>query len=128
MNDLASDSDEDDILLKDDFPPLIRSPRENDFVIILFRTKNEKNYYVGKILEILDDDEEECDYFVSYLKLKSKITQNIVDPKEPDMAGVNIVDIKICILPFPKIEYSNNNRRPTTYKIPIDIFLLDMRY
>lgn len=122
---MGTDWDEEEIVLRDDFPPLQRSPRINDFVIILFKSKKDKIYYVAKILEFLDDDEE-CDFYVSYLKLKSKILQKFIEPKEPDTAGVNIDDIKF-ILPFPKIE-GNNSRRQTTYKFPVDISLLNLRY
>ncbi|KAH9642826.1 hypothetical protein HF086_012320 [Spodoptera exigua] len=36
---IASDSDEDDLVLRDDFPPLKHSLRENDFIIIIKKIK-----------------------------------------------------------------------------------------
>lgn len=49
---IGVDTDEEEIILRDDFSPLQRSPRVNDFVIILFKSKNDKIYYVAKIFEI----------------------------------------------------------------------------
>lgn len=123
MFEIGVDTDEEEIILRDDFSPLQRSPRVNDFVIILFKSKNDKIYYVAKILEILDDDED-CDFYVSCLKLKSKYQQKFIEPKEPDTAGVNIDDVKF-ILPFPKVESS---RRQTIYRFSVDISLLNLRY
>ncbi|CAB3224870.1 unnamed protein product [Arctia plantaginis] len=48
-----SDSEDDDIILTEDFQPLHRIPRSGDFVIILIESeiKKKKCYYVAKILE-----------------------------------------------------------------------------
>lgn len=91
-------SDSEDEILSKEFSPLPRDPKEGDFVIILIDTQRKKKYYyVARILEKSDDVN--YDYYVSYLKLKSKIYHKFVDPIEPDMAGVLTADIKYSILP-----------------------------
>lgn len=107
-----SDSEDDEMILDDEVisQPLLRNPNVGDFVIILIETeKKKKYYYVGKILE--ESNEPGYDYYVSYLKLKSKVYYKFAEPLEPDMAGVTKNDIKF-ILPTPKIDGSN--RRQTT--------------
>lgn len=118
------DEEEEEIVLRDEFLPLPREPCEKDFVIVHFKSKNDNVYYVAKIIEILDDDEE-CDFYVSYLKLKSKVQQKFIEPVIPDTAGVKKMDIKY-ILPAPKVE--GTNRRQATYKFSVDMSLLNLRF
>ncbi|CAH2091634.1 unnamed protein product [Euphydryas editha] len=118
-----NDSEDDDTMILDDeiiSKPLPKNPKVGDYVIILIETnKKKKYYYVAKILE--ESSEAEYDYFVSYLKLKSKVFYKFAEPVEPDMAGVFKNDIKF-ILPDPNIEGSS--RRQATYTFPINLSLL----
>ncbi|CAB3254079.1 unnamed protein product [Arctia plantaginis] len=116
-------SEEEEVLLCDNFPPLLRKPRVEDYVIIAFTTKKSKVYYIAQILEELEG--EECDYYVSYFKLKNKVTQTFSLPLEPDTAGVNRKDITY-ILPPPITQ--GTARRQATYKFPVDMSLLNLRY
>lgn len=101
--DFVNESEDEEIILNKDFPPLARNPRIKDFVIVAFASKKTAVFYVGQVLEELES--QDCDYYVSYLKLKSKAKQLFSVPKEPDTAGVHKADIKY-ILPRPKISGS----------------------
>ncbi|KAJ2937102.1 hypothetical protein O0L34_g19464 [Tuta absoluta] len=117
-------SEDEEIMLDDNFPPLSRDPREGEYVIIVFTSKKDKVYYIAKILEIIDDDDD-FDFSVSYLKLKSKAKQKFIDPIDIETAGVSLQDIKY-ILPAPKFE--GTSRRKTTLKFPIDMSRINLRY
>lgn len=121
--DFFIESAEEEVVLNDNFSPLSRKPRPEDHVIVAFTIKKTEVYYVAQILEELE--EEDGDYYVSFFKLKSKFTQTFSLPLEPDTAAVNIKDIKY-ILPPPNI--NGTVRRQATYKFPIDISLLNLRY
>ncbi|CAB3252737.1 unnamed protein product [Arctia plantaginis] len=108
-------SEEEKVLLCDNFPPLLRKPRVEDYVIIAFTTKKSKVYYIAQILEELEG--EECDYYVSYFKLKNKITQTFSLPLKPDTAGVNRKDITY-ILPPPITQVKKNNIELSPFPIP----------
>lgn len=116
-----SDEDEDDKILDEEFLPLTRDPCEGDYVIVQFQSKKQHTYYVAKVLEELED--EEFDYYVSYLKLKSKMYQRFSDPIIPDLAGVNRADIKY-ILPSPK--FHGTSRRQTTLKFAVNMSLINL--
>lgn len=122
-----SDSEDDDTMLLDDdiiSKPLPKNPKVGDYVVILIETnKKKKYYYVAKILE--ESNEPGYDYFVSYLKLKSKVFYKFAEPVEPDMAGVWKNDIKF-LLPDPKVEGSS--RRQATYTFPINLSLLSFPF
>lgn len=120
----VSDVEEvDEVVVEKDFGPLPRPPKLNDYVLIHFKSKSNNIYYVARISEQLEDDD--CDFYVSYLKLKSKVQEKFTEPLEPDTAGVKRLDIKY-ILPTPKIE--GTARRKSTYKFPINMSQLNLRY
>lgn len=119
-----SGSEEEEIILDDEFPPLARNPRSKDFVIVALASKKSKVYYLAEVLGELEG--EECNYFVSYLKLKSKAKQLFTLPLEPDTAGVNRKDVKY-ILPRPKMSGSTT-RQQAIYKFPINMSQLNLRY
>lgn len=122
-----SDSEDDDKMILDDdiiSKPVPKNPKVGDYVVVLIETnKKKKYYYVAKILE--ESNEPEYDYFVSYLKLKSKVFYKFAEPVEPDLAGVWKNDIKF-ILPDPKVEGSS--RRQATYTFPINLSLLSFPF
>lgn len=120
----VNESEDEEIILNNDFPPLTRNPRPKDFVIVAFASKKTTVFYVGEVLEELES--QDCDYYVSYLKLKSKAKQLFSVPKEPDTAGVHKADIKY-ILPRPKISGSTA-RQQTIYKFFVDMSQLNLRY
>lgn len=119
-----NESEDEEIILNNDFPPLARNPHPEDFVIVAFASKKTTVFYVGEVLEELES--QDCDYFVSYLKLKSKAKQLFSMPKEPDTAGVHKTDIKY-ILPRPKISGSTA-RQQAIYKFLVDMSQLNLRY
>lgn len=114
-----SGSEEEEII-----PLLARNPRSKDFVNVALASKKSKVYYLAEVLEELEG--EECDYFVSYLKLKSKAKQLFTLPLEPDTAGVNRKDVKY-IYPRPKMSGSTT-RQQAIYKFPINMSQLNLRY
>lgn len=118
-----SDSEGEDKVVLTDTSKLTRPPTEGDYVVVLFVTKKSKAYFVGKILEKIDEDTN--DFYISFLKLKSKVHQTFAEPTEPDLAGVKIDDIKY-ILPEPKIQ--GTSRRQSTYKFNVDLGLLNFPY
>lgn len=49
-------------------------------VIIVFKAKKDNIYYVAKIFEEILDDEEDFDFFVTFLKLTSKLHEKLINP------------------------------------------------
>ncbi|XP_072929474.1 uncharacterized protein [Epargyreus clarus] len=122
--DFISDEEEGEIILTENFLPLPREPKVGDYVIILLETeKKNKLFYIARIIE--EPDQDDCDYYVSFLKLKSKVYHKFSEPLEPDCAGVRKIDIKY-ILPKPKVDGSS--RRQATFKFPVNISLLKFTY
>lgn len=117
-----SDSEDEEHILTNDFLPLLRQPKASDYVIVEFTSKKTKLYYIALVLEEIDG---EFDFFVSYLKLKSKVLETFVDPIMPDSAGVKLQDIKY-ILPSPIIKGSS--RRNSTLKFPVNMQLINFPY
>lgn len=120
-----SDSEDDEIILTEDFSPLPRNPNVGDFVIVLIESEKTKKkcYYIAKIID--NSPESGFDYSVSYLKLKSKVYHTFAEPMEPDMAMVSKNDIKY-ILPNPKVEGSS--RRTGTFRFPMNLSLLNFPF
>lgn len=123
-DEFVSDQEEEEIVLDEDFRPLPRDPQVGDYVIVLFVQKKVKVYFVAKILEEVADDSD-ADFYVSYLKLKSKVVQKFCGPLEPDLAGVRRADIKY-ILPKPTIQ--GTSRRQVTFQFAVDLSNLNFRY
>lgn len=111
---ISSEGEENNVL-DDNFLSLSRDPREGEYVIVAFTSKKSKVYYVAKILEKIDDDND-CEFLVSYLKLKSKVQQKFIDPVDIETVGVSMQDIKY-ILPAPRFE--GTSRRKTTLKFKL---------
>ncbi|CAH2096787.1 unnamed protein product [Euphydryas editha] len=66
--DFVNETDEEEIILDNNFPSLARKLRPNDYVIIFLKSNKTDVYYVAKVLEELEE-EENCDYFVTFVKL-----------------------------------------------------------
>jgi hypothetical protein len=120
----GSETDEDEIIIDRNFAPLRRNPKVGDYVIVMIESERKKEYhYVAKILE--EDDASDYDYFVSYLKVKSKVYFKFSEPIEPDTAGITKGDVKY-ILPKPKID--GTKRRQATYQFPVNLSLLNFPF
>lgn len=111
----GNDSDDDEFMvISGKFEDLNHKPRENDYVLVLFHTKKINVYYVAVIVEVIDVQR----YMVSYMRVKSKQNMKFTMPVEPDLAEVNISEIKM-ILPSPKI--TGTKSRNSFYIFPIRV-------
>lgn len=125
---ISENEDEDEegrIILDGNFLPLQRDPKDKEYVIILFPFKKTSVYYVAKILETTDD-EDDFDFFVSFFRLKSRVCQTFCEPLEPDTAGVQVKDIKY-ILPNPKIIGSSRRQAAYLFDVYFDLTQLNLR-
>lgn len=92
---------------KPNFPPLPRAPTEGDYVLVQFSVKDAPTFFVGKIIEDLDSDN---DLQISYLR-KNIISEKSVSfclPPVPDLNSVHIDDVKIIL---PKPTFTTGTRR-----------------
>lgn len=111
-SDIEDEEDEDFIMINGNFEKLKRKPQENDYVLVLFKTKKIKIFYVGIIIEKMD----ETTYVASFMRVKSKLIMKFCMPLEPDLAEIKIDDIKM-ILPLPKI--NGTKSRNSFYIFPV---------
>lgn len=104
------------------FEELDRDPTEGDYVLVEFKTKDPKNkfktvFYVGKIIKNKDED---GDLEISYMrKYKNFTTCKFVLPNIPDLASVNLNDIK-ALLPPPKVT-GKTTRQQSCYVFEVDL-------
>lgn len=126
--DLMSENEADDgrIILDGNFLPLARDPKEQEFVIVLFPFKKTSVFYVAKILEIIDDNDEDSNFFVSFLRLKNRTRQTFCEPLVPDTAGIQVKDVKY-ILPKPKITGSSRRQASFSFDVHFNMTLLNLR-
>lgn len=108
-----SKDEEEMFVVRGNFDKLTRNPVEDDYVLVVFDAKNIKVYYVAKIIEV-----DKPYYGVSFMRLMNKETMKFRMPLEPDLANVQLKDIKM-ILPPPKINGTQN--RNSTYNFPIRV-------
>uniref|UniRef100_A0A2H1VRL1 SFRICE_011313 n=1 Tax=Spodoptera frugiperda TaxID=7108 RepID=A0A2H1VRL1_SPOFR len=108
-----SEDEKEMFVIRGNFEKLTRKPAEDDYVLVVFDTKNIKVYYVAKIIEI-----DKPNYGVSFMRLINKETMKFRMPLEPDLANIQIKDIKM-ILPPPKINGTQN--RNSTFNFPIRV-------
>jgi len=83
---------------------VVRSPREGEYVLVLFAGKGEK-HFVGKIIKEKDTDD---DLEVSYLRQSRCYSGMFELPLEPDIHGVNIADVKATL---PRLLNLQDSRR-----------------
>ncbi|CAH2088997.1 unnamed protein product [Euphydryas editha] len=111
--DFISEEEEGEMILTENFLRLPLEPKVGDYVIILLETeKKNKLFYFARIIK--EPDEDDCDYYVSFLKLKSEVYHKFCEPFEPDCAGVRKNDIKY-ILPKPKVNGSSRRQVYISY-------------
>lgn len=108
-----SEDEEEMFVVRGNFDKLTRNPVEDDYVLVVFDAKNIKVYYVAKIIEV-----DKPYYGVSFMRLMNKETMKFRMPLEPDLANVQLKDIKM-ILPPPKINGTQN--RNSAYNFPIRV-------
>lgn len=113
ISDIDGSEDEEMLVVRGNFEKLTRKPVVNDYVLVVFNVKNIHVYYVGKIIEV-----DISDYGVSFMRLMNKETMKFRMPPEPDLANVNLKDIKM-ILPQPKINGTQN--RNSTFNFPMRV-------
>lgn len=65
-----------EVVLDGNFEPIPRDPKENEFVLVLFPLKKTFVYYVDFFLEKIDDNDDDSDFFVSFLRLKIRRTKH----------------------------------------------------
>jgi hypothetical protein len=124
---LSGNEDEDgQIILDGNFTLISRDPKVDEFVLVLFPYKKTFVYYVAKVLETIDDNEDESDFFVSFLRLKNRTQQTFCEPIMPDTAGIRVRDIKY-ILPDPKIIGSSRRQTSFSFEVHFDMSLLNLR-
>lgn len=117
--DLNLSDDDDDRVIDENFSPLCQKLKLDDFVLILLESKKQAVYYVAKIVA----EEADNEYLVSFLKLKREEQPCFIFPLEPDLAVVNLSDIKF-ILPPPK---NTGTKRLTKYFFKVNLSLLNVK-
>lgn len=96
-------SNEDEELVDKELPetetilPQTINLRENDYVLVSFKTRKNVKYYVGRIMELVDNE-----YLINYLKLQSN-SLNFVYPTIQDTSLVSSSDI-VASLPVPTLK------------------------
>lgn len=103
------------------FEELDRDHFEGDYVLVEFKILKPKSklvFYVGKIIKNIDDDGA---LEISFLKKKYKKSEpcKFVLPDIPDLASININDIKV-LLPPPKIS-GKTSRQQSFYSFEVDL-------
>lgn len=138
---LQSDSeDEDDVILNDDTEdeggwletkktnitedlltrPLERLPNEGEYVLVQFCSKNQKVFFVGKVLE--ERNLNFMELYVSFLRYKKG---KFVMPNVPDLSHVKDDDVRY-ILPTPTFNGSTA-RQQSYYTFPVDLSHINIR-
>lgn len=124
---IDQNDDEDGVIILDrNFLPIPRDPQVNEFVLVEFPLKKKEVYYVAKILEIIDDNEDDSNFFVSCLRLKNRTRQTFYEPINPDLTGILIRNIKY-ILPDPKIIGSSQRQASISFNVHFDMTELNLR-
>lgn len=120
-----SEDDEVDVpflLTPDSFEPLGRRPNEGEYVLVEFATKKTLVFYVGKVLEGNVNTEE---YYINFLRIKSRDVEQFIEPQIKDAAYVKEQDIKY-ILPKPE-ENGGTMRQQSFFKFNMSFKALKMR-
>lgn len=116
-------SSEDDV---DELPEpeeLSREPKEGDYILVKFETKNNYNvYYVGRVIKNKDDND---DLEVSYLRKSSKIENHLCIPSIPDLASVSLKDV-CSVLPSPNV-LGATKRQQSYYSFPVNFSGINIR-
>lgn len=130
---LSSSSDEDDMILNDETDdegdwveieetiltedlltrPLERLPNEGEYVLVQFCSKNQKIFFVGKVLE--ERNHSSLELYVSFFRYKKG---KFVMPNVPDLSYVKDDDVKF-ILPTPVT--GSTARQQSYYTFPVDL-------
>lgn len=111
-----SDLESDD---SDKLPDIGELPKEgtlqiNQFILVLFEVKQSHYFYVGKVIEILENDELQ----VSYLRKSQKYEGKFVYPPVPDIDVIKKSDI-FAFLPNPVINTTTTSRLRSLVTFPI---------
>lgn len=116
----------------DDTPPLPdadtllqidREPHEGNYVVVEFKDKKSKMHYIGKILKTVnetcdDDEEEEKEYEIKFMRCSKKSTEKFIFPQEDDIAVVKQSDI-LLVLPDPQHCDKRTDRQRSFMEFPV---------
>ncbi|XP_045782879.1 uncharacterized protein LOC123879265 [Maniola jurtina] len=100
--------------------PLVRLPNEGEYILVQFCSKNQKIYFVGKVLE--ERNISSSDLYVSFLRYKKG---KFVMPNVPDLSYVKDEDVRF-ILPKPTVSGSTS-RQQSYYVFPVDLSQINIR-
>lgn len=89
---------------------LSRDPKKDDYVLVEFEVDKTKIYYVGKIIEELDENDE---YKILFYRKSEKFLNRFNLPIVPDVSHTSKLNIK-KILPQP-IQQRNTTKRQQCY-------------
>lgn len=110
----VSEDDEEMLVVRRNFEKLTCKPAE-DYVLVVFEAKNINDYYVGQWARLLKFT---IPTTVSFMRIINKETMKFQMTLEPDLANVQLKDIKM-ILPQPKIKETKN--RNSMFNFPIRV-------
>lgn len=116
----GSDEDECEMVDCNNFTVLKNLPNKDTFVIVQFEVKGKKIYYEAKVIAKKENDAE-----VSFLRKSNKTANNFYMPNVPDIATVQLKDIKM-ILPQP-ICSGNTKRKQGMYRFNLDFASINLR-
>ncbi|XP_047033430.1 uncharacterized protein LOC124639949 [Helicoverpa zea] len=100
--------------------PLLQLPKESQYVLVQFCSKNQKIFFAGKILE--ERNPNTLEFYVSFLRYKKG---KFVLPDVPDLSYVKDDDIRL-ILPTPTVSGSTA-RQQSYYSFPVDLSHINIR-
>lgn len=119
----VSDSSSDNFAAEENefiFPETLEKPKIDSYVLVEFKDKK-KIYYVGKIIK----EEDQTDYQINFLRKSAKRENSFIFPVVPDIATVNIKDIKQT-LP-PPTELGKTKRQSAFINFEISFNSIDIR-
>lgn len=118
--DPSNSENEENFISAESLQSLETAPSSGEFILVEFQTKNNKVYYVAKVLKVDGSDVE-----VSFLRRSNKMMNTFLMPNVPDIAMVYLRDIKL-VLQTPKLS-GNTKRQQGFYSFNEDLSRIDLR-
>lgn len=119
------DSDEqhdENVISLESLKPMETFPSVDEFVLVEFKAKERRVYYVAKVLSVSVDDFE---VEVSFFRKSNKMMNTFHLPNVPDISKVSLSDIKM-VLPQATL-CGNTKRQQSFYKFNLDFSEIDLR-
>lgn len=103
------------------FPPLQKSPKEGEYVLVEFSDRKNKFFYAAKVLK---EEDKEGDLEVSYLRRSVRIKDKFSLPDIPDLKSVHKSDVKLIL---PKPTCSGTRRQQNLLHFDVDFSFIAVK-